>query len=72
VIGFYGGLDQRINAGIPAFAEAMRAAGKRFEHRIYEGAPHAFFNDTRPSYEVRAARASFARLLEFLQGTTGT
>jgi carboxymethylenebutenolidase len=72
VIGFYGGLDERVNAGIPAFAEAMRAAGKSFEHRIYEGAPHAFFNDTRPSYEVAAARDSFARLLAFLQVATGT
>ncbi len=72
VIGFYGSLDQRVNAGIPAFAEAMRAAGKSFEHRTYEGAKHAFFNDTRPAYDVRAARDSFARLLTFLQATAGT
>ena len=71
VIGFYEGLDQRSNAGVPAFAAAMKAAGKSFEHRVYQGAPHAFFNDTRPSYEVRAARDSFARLLAFLHGTAG-
>ncbi len=72
VIGFYGALDQRITSGLPAFAEAMRAAGKSFEQRVYEGAQHAFFNDTRPSYDVRAARDSFARLLEFMRRTIGT
>jgi carboxymethylenebutenolidase len=65
VIGFYGANDQRVNAGIPGFDEAMKAAGKSFEYRIYEGANHGFFNDTGPGYEVNAARDSFARLLSF-------
>ena len=71
VVGFYGALDARINAGLPAFAQAMEAAGKSFEHHVYPGAAHAFFNDDRPSYEVRAARGSYTRLLEFLERTTG-
>jgi len=70
VIGFYGARDPRIMAGVPAFAQAMQAAGKSFTHFVYEAAGHAFFNDTRPSYDVRAARDAFARLLEFLQRTT--
>ena len=70
IIGFFGGLDQRVNAGIPAFTEAMKAAGKSFEQRTYEGAQHGFFNDTRPTYDVRAARDSFVLFLEFLQRTT--
>jgi carboxymethylenebutenolidase len=65
VIAFYGAKDQRVNAGIPAFAEAMRESGKSFEHHVYEGAGHAFFNDAAGSYEVKAARDSFARLLAF-------
>lgn len=65
VIGFYGARDQRVNSGIPGFQEAMRAAGKSFEHHIYEGAGHAFFNDDAPSYNVKAARDSYARLLGF-------
>ena len=72
VAGFYGGLDARVNAGLPAFAEAMRANGKAFEYQVYEGAAHAFFNDTRPSYAVGAARDAYARLLEFLRVTTAT
>lgn len=65
IVGFYGENDKRINDGIPAFEAAMRQAGKSFEYRIYEGANHAFFNDTGPAYEVNAARDSFARLLTF-------
>jgi carboxymethylenebutenolidase len=65
VLAFYGARDQRVNAGIPGFQEAMRAAGKSFEHFIYEGAGHAFFNDDAHSYDVKAARDSYARLLAF-------
>jgi len=65
VIGFYGEKDQRVNAGIAGFEEAMRKGGKSFEHHIYPGAAHAFFNDDAPRYDVRAARDSFARLLSF-------
>jgi carboxymethylenebutenolidase len=72
VIGFYGALDQRVNAGLPAFTEAMRKAEKAFEPHVYEGAAHGFFNDRRPSYHVGAARDSFARLLEFLRKTIAT
>ena len=69
IAGFYGALDKRITDGVPAFSEAMRAAGKTFEFHVYEGAQHAFFNDTRPSYEVRAARDAFARVLDLLRRT---
>lgn len=65
VIGFYGEMDQRVNAGVPGFAEAMQKSGKSFEHHTYRGAYHAFFNDDGPRYDVKAARDSFARLLTF-------
>jgi carboxymethylenebutenolidase len=65
VMGFYGGLDQRVNAGLPAFEAAMKAAGKDFSYKIYEGANHAFFNDDSQAYDVDASRDSFARLLGF-------
>lgn len=65
VIAFYGAKDQRVNAGIPGFQEAMRVAGKSFEHHVYDGAGHAFFNDDAPSYDANAARDSYARLLAF-------
>jgi len=69
VIAFYGAKDQRVNAGILGFQDAMRAAGKSFEHHVYDGAGHAFFNDDAASYDVKAARDSFARLLAFFSKT---
>lgn len=69
VIGFYGANDQRVNPGIPVFEEAMLKAGKSYEHYIYEGANHAFFNDDGYSYNVRAVRDSFVRLLTFFHKT---
>lgn len=69
VLGLYGGDDPRISDTVPALAEAMAAAGKDFEWHIYEGAPHAFFNDTRRSYHVGAARDAWARCLGFFART---
>jgi len=67
LIGFYGGNDSRINAGVPVFDSAMKAAGKSFDCHIYEGANHAFFNEQNPRYDVKATRDSFVRLLSFFQ-----
>jgi len=67
VLGFYGASDPRVNGTIPAFAGAMKAAGKRFEPHVYEGADHAFFNDSRNSYHAGAARDAYARLLDLFR-----
>lgn len=42
VYGFYGGNDARINAGIPKTTELMKAAGKKYQPIIYDGAGHGF------------------------------
>lgn len=42
LFGFYGSNDARINAGLPAAIEGMKAAGKFFEPITYEGAGHGF------------------------------
>jgi carboxymethylenebutenolidase len=65
VLGLYGGEDHRISDNVPAFAESMKTLGKTFAYRIYEGAPHAFFNDVRRSYYVEAVRDAWARTLWF-------
>jgi carboxymethylenebutenolidase len=72
VRGFYGGKDGRITGGLPALVEAMRAAGKDFEARVYPEAGHAFFNDGRPTYDVAAARDAFARTLAFFRDQLGS
>jgi carboxymethylenebutenolidase len=71
MLGIYGGKDHAVTDAVPAFAEAMAAAGRPFDHRVYPGAPHAFFNDTRPWYRVRAARDAWARTLGFLAEQLG-
>jgi carboxymethylenebutenolidase len=42
VYGFYGGMDNRINAAIPMTTKLMKNAGKTFEPVVYEGAGHGF------------------------------
>lgn len=67
VYGFYGSFDERINAGIPGFNDLMQAAGNSFRYEIYEGAHHAFFNETRPTYNVDAARDAWVKTLAFFK-----
>ena len=64
VLAMYGGNDARINAGIPAVEDAMKKANKTFEKMIYDGANHAFNNDTNPgSYNANAAKDAWAKML---------
>jgi carboxymethylenebutenolidase len=42
VYGFYGGNDARITATVPATTAAMKAAGKKYEPVVYDGAGHGF------------------------------
>jgi len=71
LLGFYGGDDHRITDAVPAMAKAIEEIGGSFEYHIYPGVPHAFFNDTRPSYRVDAARDAWARLLGFFAERLG-
>ena len=62
----YGGLDERVNAGIPAYEEALKKAGIKYELYVYEGAQHAFHNDTAPTrYNEAAAKLAWQRTLKF-------
>ena len=62
----YGSLDERINAGISAYEEALKKAGTKYELYIYEGANHAFHNDTAPTrYNEAAAKLAWQRTLDF-------
>ena len=42
VYGFYGGIDNRINATIPKTQALMKEVGKTYEPVTYEGAGHGF------------------------------
>ncbi len=64
----YAGLDERTNAGIPAYEEALKAAGVDYQIYIYEGANHAFNNDTSAArYDKAAADLAWSRTIEFLK-----
>jgi carboxymethylenebutenolidase len=70
VFGFYGGNDQRVNATIPDSETAMKAARKKYDYKIYEGAGHGFFRageDPAGSEANRKAREkAFEKMLDVL------
>lgn len=60
----YAGIDERINASRPAYEAAMRDAGVRYTSYTYDGAQHAFYNDTNAArYDQAAAELSWQRTL---------
>ena len=64
----YGGLDERINAGIPEFEAALKAGGKSYELFVYDGANHAFNNDTSEArYDKAAADLAWERTVAFFK-----
>ena len=64
----YAGLDERINAGIPAYEAALKQAGKTYQVYMYEGANHAFNNDTNAArYDKKAADLAWGRTVDFLK-----
>lgn len=66
----YAGLDERINAGIPAFQQALDAAGVDYTIHIYEGVNHAFLNDTSEArYDAAAAELAWDRTIAFFRET---
>jgi carboxymethylenebutenolidase len=66
----YGSLDERIDAGIPAYEAALKAAGTKYELFMYEGANHAFHNDTAPTrYNEAAAKLAWQRTLKLFKDT---
>jgi carboxymethylenebutenolidase len=64
----YAGLDERINAGVPAYEEALKKNGKAYELHMYPGANHAFNNDTNAArYNKEAADLAWSRTIAFLK-----
>jgi carboxymethylenebutenolidase len=68
----YAGLDQRVNAGIEEYRSALEANHKQFQIYMYEGANHAFNNDSNAArYDKAAAELAWGRTLEFLRSHLG-
>ncbi|HSK73887.1 MAG TPA: dienelactone hydrolase family protein [Pyrinomonadaceae bacterium] len=68
VRGIYGSKDERITSKVPEVAAAMKKLNKSYEYKIYEGAEHAFFNDTNQQrYDAEAAKDAWILTLAFLK-----
>jgi carboxymethylenebutenolidase len=68
VLGLYGSEDHGIPVeSVRAMEAALKQAVVPCQFQIYEGAQHAFFNDTRASYHPEAAADAWARSLAWLR-----
>ncbi|HET9762695.1 MAG TPA: dienelactone hydrolase family protein, partial [Casimicrobiaceae bacterium] len=63
----YAGLDERVNAGWPAFERALEAHGVKYRMYMYPGTNHGFHNDTTPRYDAAAAKLAWSRTIAFLK-----
>lgn len=63
----YAGKDDRVNAGIPAFEQALKANHVKYQIFTYDGMQHGFNNDTTPRYDKAAATLAWQRTIEFFK-----
>ena len=61
----YAGLDERVDAGWPAFETALKASGVKYQMFMYAGTNHGFHNDTTPRYDEAAAKLAWSRTIAF-------
>ena len=62
----YGALDERVNAGAAAYEEELKKNKITYEQYMYEGANHAFHNDTSAArYNEAAAKLAWQRTIDF-------
>ena len=66
ILGNYAGADMAITeSDINLLKQTLTKYGKNFDIKVYPGAPHAFFNDTKESYRPEAAKDAWERTLNF-------
>jgi carboxymethylenebutenolidase len=61
----YAGLDTRVGATRAGYEDALKKAGIAYSAYTYEGANHAFFDDTGARYDPAAAKLAWQRTLDF-------
>jgi carboxymethylenebutenolidase len=68
ILAHYAENDPGINAGIPAFEEALKKAGIEYTIYTYPGTSHGFNNDTNPErYNADAAKLAWQRTIDFFK-----
>ncbi|MDX9860603.1 MAG: dienelactone hydrolase family protein [Rhodospirillales bacterium] len=66
----YAGLDEGVNAGMPAYEDALKKAAVDYRQFVYDGVNHAFNNDTNAArYNAEAAKLAWDRTVAFLKET---
>jgi carboxymethylenebutenolidase len=65
----YAGEDSRINAGWPAWEQALKQNRVRYRAYTYPGVQHGFHNDTTPRYDEATAKLAWSRTLAFFRET---
>jgi carboxymethylenebutenolidase len=63
----YAELDTRVNAGWPAYEQALKDNNKTYTAYTYPGVNHGFHNDTTPRYDKAAAELAWERTLNFFK-----
>ncbi|WP_420387632.1 dienelactone hydrolase family protein [Roseivirga sp.] len=63
----YAGLDTRVNAGWPAYEEALKANGVEHQAFVYPEVNHGFHNNTTPRYDEAAATLAWDRTIDFFK-----
>ena len=62
----YASLDERVNARMAEYENALKAANIEYEQYLYEGINHAFHNDTSTArYNEAAAKLAWQRTIAF-------
>ena len=68
IMAHYAENDERINAGIEKFEEALKQNNKEYQIFKYPGTGHAFNNDSNPArYNAEAAKLAWSRTVEFFK-----
>ena len=59
--------DPRVNETYPAFEEALKKTGARYEIHFYPGTQHGFHNNSTPRYNEGAAKLAWERTVAFFK-----
>lgn len=63
----YAALDERVNAGWPAYEEALKTNNIDYRAYIYPDVKHGFHNNSTPRYDEPAAKLAWQRTIDFFK-----
>ncbi|MEL6944174.1 MAG: dienelactone hydrolase family protein [Bacteroidota bacterium] len=63
----FAAFDKRVNAGWPAYAEALQENNKEYSAHLYPDVNHGFHNDSTARYDYEAAQLAWQRTIDFFK-----